>query len=1304
MSEKPGSSVEGQEAEEPVDSEAMQEPSGAKSREIDGASTDGDASSSSSGLASETVEVDPPVQGGGLTDSDIDLNADTVTQRGAGTYDTHSTDLTEDAVAGWQEDDLVADQYRIQRLIGQGGMGKVYLAQDEALDRPVALKRIPQEILFDEDARDDLRLEANRLLDLAHDNIVRIHTYTDRKKKPDGPQTWPFFAMEYLEGQTLKQFLRQRKREGRRFDAEELLVIARQVGDGLAHAHAHNVVHRDLKPANLMLAKPVEGILQPSDTIKITDFGISRVVADSTLRQTGKRSGTIPYMSPEQFRGELSTPSSDIYSLACTLYELSAGSPPFYTGDIGYQIMNIEPAPLEGLPRIISETILRGLSKDAEDRFESAEEFVAAIEGRKIPRSGRKRSGTMGLVSKMFAGLLFAFAVFWWASSGGDFPGESEGLGNTGSTGSAAGLAVPPGLPPATGVEVSGLPERKPETPVEKKTRTDAFRAWLGEVLQKQLPLNIGRDYGELAAGGIPAIDITLAFTKSEAPDEGEMLDDLVFLATHAGDAETADSHQVRGQLNAENGVFSFHFRRLVGGSYSFAAFVEDREKGLAVFQGMPLLERQLVIDLISPTFDLAAADPIGLVDSASEGTLEFTTFEELVRVRLNIAGSTDIKEVWYSLLTPDGASSEERKIEDISDWEINYLTPGESRTARVYAIDKAGNRSETMNVIFKRLKIELEEFRTVEIVGNLAKVEGRFKVEGSTYPDLQFSVNGERVDVEWAMNRPPPAEKEEGARVGEEPLEDDAEPAIDNPVLEESVDEESVVGKEPELAPGATRAYPFVADIPLSKSVNVVSVQYSWKERPAVSFGEAGTLDRVQARAPLIVLRLPALDPLTDDKEEPGADETGRRAIYTRDTTLTVEGELDVVFDGLKVVLLVQNSFGESKEEMAVVPVATGTGGRFKKDIELQPAVATRVEVRCFYNNLEAELANMAEPLEVYCDQEAPTAKVRTSESGDQLVVFVQVNEKLKQLRGRLGSSEGGGTDPWIDILVSKVLETGEPEYAWSIPLQERAVPILLELTDLAGNVSERRHDYSPPIDEPMPEAGKLPVKPVAAAPVRAGTIILRSRFLREVGMDFIVCGPTRLEMCKTEISESCWFRFLNEKGLRGPDERIGKRENPMALSDQPIELVGQFVKWFEEQAADGYTYSLPTVEQWLRSFTGARTEAEATREIRSWFSEDGEFVFQQSERYGQNKVSAIGERSENATSTGLLDMESNLQEIVLTSQGLHVVIGGHNQLDDPERLSRACTMSRSLDEDQRELLGGFTGFRICRKPVSGR
>ena len=145
-------------------------------------------------------------------------------------------------------------------------MGKVYLAQDEALDRPVALKRIPQEILFDDDARDDLRLEANRLLDLAHDNIIRIHTYSD------GP-TWPFFAMEFLEGPTLKHLLRQRKREGRTFEAEEVLVVARQVGEGLAHAHVRKVVHRDLKPENVLLVEMEGG---PYLWVKIGDFGLAR--------------------------------------------------------------------------------------------------------------------------------------------------------------------------------------------------------------------------------------------------------------------------------------------------------------------------------------------------------------------------------------------------------------------------------------------------------------------------------------------------------------------------------------------------------------------------------------------------------------------------------------------------------------------------------------------------------------------------------------------------------------------------------------------------------------------------------------------------------------------------------------------------------------------------------------------------------------------------------------------------------------------------------------------------------------------
>src|SRR3989454_7227063 len=124
-------------------------------------------------------------------------------------------------------------------------MGEVYLAQREAFGRPLAVKGNPQKDLFDGDARDDLRQEANRLLDLAHENIVRIHTYYD------GP-TWPFFAMEYLQGPTLKKLLRMRKQYGRTFGASEVLAVARQVARGLSYAHAKGIIHRDLKPGNLM--------------------------------------------------------------------------------------------------------------------------------------------------------------------------------------------------------------------------------------------------------------------------------------------------------------------------------------------------------------------------------------------------------------------------------------------------------------------------------------------------------------------------------------------------------------------------------------------------------------------------------------------------------------------------------------------------------------------------------------------------------------------------------------------------------------------------------------------------------------------------------------------------------------------------------------------------------------------------------------------------------------------------------------------------------------------------------------------
>jgi hypothetical protein len=861
---------------------------------------------------------------------------------------------------------------------------------------------------------------------------------------------------------------------------------------------------------------------------------------------------------------------------------------------------------------------------------------------------------------------------------------------------------------------------------VEKKNRTDLFRTWLVGEIEKQLPANVGRDYGELIAGELPAIDIRLAFSRNEANLDGELLQRLVFLVAPVVEEESpasvespAEPSKVRGVLETEGDLFSFKFSALADGAYDLSAYLEDTEPGAAAPQDQPLLERRpLVIDLVPPSFVVTAREIEGLVHPELAQELEFTTFEENIKVGLNTAGSSDIKGAWYSLLLPDGASSEEKELEDPSDWQGPLLSPGESRTVRVYVVDKAGNRSENTDVTFRRLKLELEQFRTVEITGNLAKIEGLFKVEGAIYPDLQFFANGERADVQWSVRTPvPPAAEVPGeeadAGEGEAGLVEDAaagEPAAGKPAVgetsgEESPTEEASAEEIVELEPGATRTIEFETEIPLARPVNTLSVKYSWKDRTPVSFGKAGTLERVQARAPSISLRTPALDAALEPEEKDGTDDAGPRVIYTREAALALEGDVAPVFAGLKVMLWTNNKLGTSTQEVTVDPATSGSGGRFKTIVSLVPGQETRVEVRCFYITDEDELPTMVEPLSVYCDQEEPKVKITTRESGDQLLVLVQASEELSQLRGRLGSSDGGGAERWTAVTLATALESGEFVYTWSIPLQERAVPIHLEMTDRAGNVAERRYDYTPLplITSPMPEGSAAPPVGSVAKALPPGTVILRGRFLREVGMEFVVCGSSRLEMSKTEISESCWFRFLNEKGLRGEDDRIGKRENPMILGDQPVELIAQFVEWFGEQAADGYSYSLPTVDQWLCSFSGARTVEEAQGEISGWFEEDG-FEFQQQERYGKNQVSKIGSRPLNETPTGLLDMEGNLQEIVLNDQGLHVVIGGQNQLADRKRILSACLVPRKLDEDQRELLGGFTGFRLCRQPVSER
>jgi len=220
----------------------------------------------------------------------------------------------------------------VQRL-GRGGMGEVWLARDERLREPVALKFLPPEIRGDAGSLDDLRRETARSHKLSHPNIVRIH---DLHEDPDG---MAFIVMEYIDGPTLAALRLQQP--SRVLSWEYLRPLVAQLCAALEYAHGEKVIHRDLKPANLMV--------DSRGRLKLADFGIAAVASDSMSRISARHStsGTLPYMSPQQLTGQRPQATDDIYALGATLYELLTGKPPFYTGDITHQVLHQEPEPME---------------------------------------------------------------------------------------------------------------------------------------------------------------------------------------------------------------------------------------------------------------------------------------------------------------------------------------------------------------------------------------------------------------------------------------------------------------------------------------------------------------------------------------------------------------------------------------------------------------------------------------------------------------------------------------------------------------------------------------------------------------------------------------------------------------------------------------------------------------------------------------------------------------------------------------------------------------------------------------------
>ncbi len=262
--------------------------------------------------------------------------------------------------------------YRLEGEIARGGMGIVYRGVHTVFAEVVAIKAIYPELMLSQDLRERFLNEARIQRRLQHPNIVQIREFLVEQDRF-------YIVMEFVQGETLAQRLKQL---GRPMAAEEAAGIFRQALAGLAHAHSQGVIHRDIKPSNIMLTR--EGVA------KLTDFGIARGRDTAKLTQTGMTVGTAAYMSPEQIQGVKVDQRSDIYSMGITLYEMLAGRVPFERpkdSDSDFPILTAHtsqppPPPRQFAPQIpaaMETAILKALAKKPEERFQSCEEFLAAL-------------------------------------------------------------------------------------------------------------------------------------------------------------------------------------------------------------------------------------------------------------------------------------------------------------------------------------------------------------------------------------------------------------------------------------------------------------------------------------------------------------------------------------------------------------------------------------------------------------------------------------------------------------------------------------------------------------------------------------------------------------------------------------------------------------------------------------------------------------------------------------------------------------------------------------------------------------
>jgi serine/threonine-protein kinase len=268
----------------------------------------------------------------------------------------------------------LAEKYELKRLLGQGGMGSVYLVLDKTLLTEFAIKFMSAETLPDETAVQRFKIEAAAVHELSHPNIAQVYDFVISDQSA-------YILMEYVPGTSFERVL---ARE-RVIEQSRLLNMMNQICEALSYAHLHGVVHRDLKPSNIILH-------ESSDLLKLVDFGIAKVgpqnASATQLTQKGEVFGSPAYMSPEQARASKLDHRSDLYSLGCIMYEAIAGKP-LFEGENAVQVMlhHITSSPSQSTRKLLKKGYSKSLvavlekllEKDPDKRYQSASELSEDI-------------------------------------------------------------------------------------------------------------------------------------------------------------------------------------------------------------------------------------------------------------------------------------------------------------------------------------------------------------------------------------------------------------------------------------------------------------------------------------------------------------------------------------------------------------------------------------------------------------------------------------------------------------------------------------------------------------------------------------------------------------------------------------------------------------------------------------------------------------------------------------------------------------------------------------------------------------